>query len=149
MSAFNVTIGQYVKGDSYLHKLDPRFKILATIIFMIAIFLIPSSLINVYYLLGFVGLFVVLLLLAKINLLAILKGLQPVLFIGLFTFVLQIIYNPTGTLIKNLEFNISFVMFSLFESNVIISSLSCVFSLEILSNDIFIRFNWDVISFIL
>ena len=109
MSAFNVTIGQYVKGDSYLHKLDPRFKILATIIFMIAIFLIPSSLINVYYLLGFVGLFVVLLLLAKINLLAILKGLQPVLFIGLFTFVLQIIYNPTGTLIKNLEFNISFV----------------------------------------
>lgn len=109
MSSFNVTIGQYVKGESYLHKLDPRFKILATIILMIAIFLIPSSLINVYYLIGFVGLFVILLLLARINLLAIIKGLQPILFIGLFTFVLQIIYNPTGTLVADVNFNFSLI----------------------------------------
>lgn len=109
MNSFNVTIGQYVKGDSYLHKLDPRFKILATIVLMVSIFLIPSSLINVYYLLGFVGLFVALLLLARINLLAVLKGLQPVLVIGVFTFVLQVIYNPTGTLVADVEFNFSLI----------------------------------------
>ena len=109
MSSFNVTIGQYVKGDSYLHKLDPRFKILATIILMAAIFLIPSSLINVYYLLGFIGLFVILLLLARINMLAIIKGLQPILFIGIFTFFLQIIYNPTGELVTSAHFNLSFI----------------------------------------
>lgn len=109
MSSFNVTIGQYIKGDSYLHKLDPRFKISATIILMIAIFLIPSSLVNVYYLLGFVGLFIAILLLAKINVLAVIKGLQPILFIGLFTFLLQIIYNPTGQHLTNLEFNISLI----------------------------------------
>lgn len=109
MSSFNVTIGQYVKGDSFLHKLDPRFKILATIILMVAIFLIPSSLINVYYLLGFTGMFIILLLLARINLLAIIKGLQPILFIGLFTFFLQIIYNPTGELIVSAKFNLSLI----------------------------------------
>jgi energy-coupling factor transport system permease protein len=109
MNSFNVTISQYVKGESYLHKLDPRFKILATIILMISIFLIPSSLVNVYYLLGFIGLFVALLLLAKINVLAVLKGLQPVLVIGLFTFVLQVIYNPTGSLVANIEFQFSLI----------------------------------------
>ena len=53
MNNLNVTIGQYVKGDSFLHKLDPRFKIVSTILLMVAIFLIPSSLTNTYYLLGF------------------------------------------------------------------------------------------------
>ena len=72
MNNFNIAIGQYVKGDSYLHKLDPRIKIMSTIILMVAIFLIPASLMNVYYLLGFIGLFIVLLLIARINLLAIL-----------------------------------------------------------------------------
>lgn len=110
MNNFNMTIGQYVKGDSYLHKLDPRFKIIATIILMVAIFLIPAnSLINVYYLCGFLGLFIIILLTAKINLLAIIKGLQPVLFIGLFTFILQLVYNPTGELIFNLDFNFSWL----------------------------------------
>ena len=65
MNNFNVTIGQYVKGDSFLHKLDPRLKIVSTIILMVAIFLIPSSLINIYYLLGFLGFFFLLLLQKK------------------------------------------------------------------------------------
>ena len=49
MNNFNVAIGQYVKGDSFLHKLDPRFKIVSTILLMVAIFLIPSSLTNTYH----------------------------------------------------------------------------------------------------
>ena len=109
MNSFNIAIGQYVKGESYLHKLDPRIKILSTIILMVAIFLIPSSLMNVYYLLGFIGLFMLLLLLARINLLAIIKGLQPILFVGLFTFILQIIYNPTGELMAEPVFHFSWI----------------------------------------
>ena len=109
MNNFNITIGQYVKGNSFLHKLDPRFKIVSTIILMVAIFLIPSSLTNIYYLLGFLGLFMILLLVSKINLLAVLNGLRPIIFIGLFTFVLQLVYNQTGSELYPLTFNFSWI----------------------------------------
>ncbi len=110
MSSINITIGQYVKGNSFLYRLDPRFKIIATIILMVAIFLVPAnSLTNLYILLGFLGVLVLIMLVGKANLLAVLKGLQPIVFIGLFTFVLQIIYNPTGQLIYNLNFEFSWL----------------------------------------
>lgn len=35
----NITIGQYFPGDSLLHRMDPRTKILATLIYIVAIFL--------------------------------------------------------------------------------------------------------------
>ena len=35
----DITLGQYYPGDSYLHRMDPRAKILCTMIFIIAIFL--------------------------------------------------------------------------------------------------------------
>ena len=34
----DITLGQYFPGSSFIHKLDPRTKILATIIYIIAIF---------------------------------------------------------------------------------------------------------------
>ena len=109
MNNFNITIGQYVKGDSLLHKLDPRFKIVSTIILMVAIFLIPSSLVNIYYLLGFLGFFFLLLLISKINIMAVLNGLRPIIFIGIFTFVLQLIYNPTGKELLSLNLSFSWI----------------------------------------
>ena len=110
MNNLNITIGQYVKGNSFLHKLDPRFKIVATIVLMVSIFLIPANnLANIYYLLGFLGLFLFVLLISRISLLAVLKGIQPILFIGMFTFVLQIIYNQTGTQIASFTFGFSWL----------------------------------------
>ncbi|SFA93516.1 energy-coupling factor transport system permease protein [Acetitomaculum ruminis DSM 5522] len=38
----DITIGQYYQGDSILHKLDPRVKIIGTIIFFIDIFIINN-----------------------------------------------------------------------------------------------------------
>ena len=34
----NITIGQYFPGNSFLHRMDPRAKIIATTIFVVAIF---------------------------------------------------------------------------------------------------------------
>ena len=110
MNNLNITIGQYVKGDSFLYRLDPRFKIIATIVLMIAIFLVPaSSMVNLYILLGFLGVLVLIMLCGRVNLLAVIKGLQPIIFIGLFTFLLQLIYNPTGSLIHTLSFEFSWL----------------------------------------
>ena len=109
MNNLNISIGQYVKGNSFLHKLDPRFKIISTFILMVAIFLVPSNLNNIYYLLGFLGLFVAILLVCRINLLAVVNGIKPILFIGVFTFILQILYNQNGTLVMPVSFNISWL----------------------------------------
>ena len=35
----DMTLGQYYPGDSFLHRMDPRAKILCTMIFIVAIFL--------------------------------------------------------------------------------------------------------------
>lgn len=40
----DITLGQYYPGNSFLHKLDPRTKILATFFFMVAVFLAQSAL---------------------------------------------------------------------------------------------------------
>ena len=36
------TFGQYVPGNSWIYKLDPRVKILLTIALIVIIFLIPN-----------------------------------------------------------------------------------------------------------
>ena len=101
MNNLNITIGQYVKGDSFLYRLDPRFKIIATIVLMIAIFLVPaSSMVNLYILLGFLGVLVLIMLCGRVNLLAVIKGLQPIIFIGLFTFLLFLAFLVGGVVRK-------------------------------------------------
>ena len=44
----DITIGQYYPGDSVLHKLDPRTKILAILVYMVSLFIVN----NFYGLLG-------------------------------------------------------------------------------------------------
>ena len=55
----NITIGQYFPGNSFLHRMDPRAKIIATTIFVVAIFLANSPLaygigLSSYLLWGFI-----------------------------------------------------------------------------------------------
>lgn len=104
----NISLGQYVKGNSYLYKLDPRFKIIATIILMVSLFLIPANNINnLYVLLGFLAVLVVILLSGRINLLAVIKGLEPIIFVGAFTFILQVLYGKTGELLYEIPMSFS------------------------------------------
>ena len=34
----DITIGQYIPGESFVHKLDPRIKILISLLFIMLIF---------------------------------------------------------------------------------------------------------------
>ena len=38
----DITLGQYYSADSILHRLDPRTKIMATLIFIIELFLVKN-----------------------------------------------------------------------------------------------------------
>jgi len=76
----DITIGQYVQGDSPLHKADPRTKILLTFIMMIFIFMI-----NNYW--GYLLLTIftsITIISSNIPVKFVIKGLKPILFIVVF-----------------------------------------------------------------
>ena len=128
MNEFSITIGRYVKGNSFLHRIDPRTKIIGTIILMVAIFLIPAKSINsLYVLLGIFGVLLLVILCSRIGFISFIKGLQPILLISLFTFFLQIIYNKDGDVIKNLAINFSALTIIIMVLLIIIYALTAKF----------------------
>ncbi len=91
----NIMIGQYVPGNSWLYKLDPRTKVLLAIFLIVVIFLIPS----LYGMLIALGVFLLIFLSARISIVRVVRGLKPILFLLVFTFLLQLIYNRSGELL--------------------------------------------------
>ena len=95
-----MVFGQYVNTNSIVHRADPRIKIIITILFMVSIFLVP---INNFYLLG--GLFLltlIVILFTKVSIFKYLRSLKQILFLLVFTFVFQILFRQTGTLLYTL-----------------------------------------------
>ena len=56
----NITIGQYFPGNSFVHRLDPRTKLLLTVALIVAVFLCDGFL-------GFVAVFAYVLLAARMS----------------------------------------------------------------------------------
>ena len=91
----DITLGQYVPGDSVLHRLDPRTKIVLMIAYVVAVFLVTR--IEVFTL---VILFTVAVtLLAKLNLSYLLKALKPMRFLLPIMFLMNLFLIKTGDLI--------------------------------------------------
>lgn len=90
----NITIGQYIPGDSFLHRLDPRIKLLALVIMLVAIFMIPISVETVPLLLmGGITVFVIFLtMISGVSIKKVLNGLRPIVFLLTFTFFIQVFY---------------------------------------------------------
>jgi len=93
----DITIGQYIPGDSLIHRLDPRTKILSVIIYMTALFIINNAL--GYYFILLVSLGIILL--SRIPISYYLKGLKPLLIIIFLTVGLHIFMTP-GTVVAEL-----------------------------------------------
>lgn len=91
----DITLGQYFPGDSAIHKIDPRFKILISILFIAAAFAANSALSFALLVLCVICA----VLISRISLLTILKGLKPILFIMLFTTVFQLFFTKSGKLL--------------------------------------------------
>ncbi|RNB79024.1 energy-coupling factor transporter transmembrane protein EcfT [Brevibacillus fluminis] len=88
----NVAIGQYVPGNSTVHRLDPRSKLIFIVLFAIAVFLANSF---VAY--GLLVLFIIgAIWLSRISLTYIIKGLQPVWFLMLFTVIIHLLLTKGG-----------------------------------------------------
>lgn len=91
----NVIIGQYVPGNSFIHKMDPRAKLVTIFLFVVIVFL-ANNLVT-YSILGLFTLGCVLL--SKVPLSFIYKGLKPILWIVLFTLVLHLLMTKEGEIV--------------------------------------------------
>ncbi len=88
----NLTLGQYYPVDSWVHRLDPRTKILLTIAMIVAVFLV-KTMVGYALILGFVCLVSRL---SRIPFKMLLKGVKPLRVILILTFLLNLFFN-TGT----------------------------------------------------
>ena len=84
--------GRYIPGDSFVHRLDPRSKLLFVFAFIIIVFLANNTI--TYGLLLAFTLGVILL--SRIKLYFLINGLKPVIFLMVFTFLIHILFTREG-----------------------------------------------------
>ena len=86
----DVTLGQYFPGDTVVHRLDPRTKLILVVIYIVALFCAKS-----YVSYAVVAAFLILCMcLSRIRLGVIVKGLKPLLFVIVLTGLLNMFYTP-------------------------------------------------------
>lgn len=89
------SFGQYYPADSIIHKMDPRCKLVLTIIYMVAIFLVKSYL-------GYVTTILLLLstiFISKVPLKVVIKSIRAVLFLLIFTLIINLLFYKQGTVL--------------------------------------------------
>ena len=96
----DIAFGQYCEGNSLIHRLDPRFKIIIAILYIVVIFLAKS--VSAFLLItaasvGFV-------LLTGISPKLIIRSMRPLLFIIIFTAVINIFWMTGDTLLVSFGF---------------------------------------------
>lgn len=96
----NITLGQYFPGNSVIHKLDPRVKIIIALALIVIIFILKSVI-------GYgvlTALLITVILVSRVSFRVILKGIRPLWFIILFTVVLNAFFYNGKTIIFQWEF---------------------------------------------
>ncbi len=86
---FDVSLGQYYEANSFVHKLDPRTKLLFVIIFLVATFVAK----NIYAFVLLVALITFFVIVSRVPFRVIFKGLKPLVVIILFTAILNIFFT--------------------------------------------------------
>ncbi len=95
----DITLGQYFPGDSVLHRLDPRIKIVLTIVLIALLFCVQNFV-------GFAVIFVficILTALSHISPRVILKSIKPLLFVIILTAVFNIFYGGGDPVFKSVS----------------------------------------------
>ena len=96
----DITLGQFFPGNSFLHRLDPRTKLIMTIVYIVALF-VAKDLFTVF------ALMILALLLApigKIPIITILKSLKPLWFIIILTAFFNIFWHKGEVLLFEFKF---------------------------------------------
>lgn len=96
----DIAFGQYCEGNSFLHRLDPRWKIIFAIFYIVIIFLAKNIFSFALLLVSMLALAA----LSKIRPRILLRGLRPILFIIAFTAIINIFWLKGDTLLVDWRF---------------------------------------------
>ena len=99
----DITLGQFFPGNSVIHRLDPRMKIILVMLYVIMLFVVNSA---IGYLLLTVFTFIVIAL-TKIPVKLYFRGLKPLVFIVVFTAILNLFYSAGEPLVQFWIFKIT------------------------------------------
>ena len=105
----NIALGKYIPGSSFIHKLDPRNKILIMILLMVAIFWDVGMLRFPLYIVLSIFIYV-LLRISGISIKTIFKSLKPMMFMMIFLFIINMFVYQEGYVL----FTIPFLNFTLY-----------------------------------
>ena len=92
----DITLGQYYQTDSVIHKLDPRVKLVATICFIVSLFVVKNWV-------GYVAaafFLAVMIKLSNVPFKYMIKGMRAIVFILLITVVFNLFLTPGETLVS-------------------------------------------------
>ena len=91
----DVSFGQYYPSSSFVHKCDPRAKILLLIVYIVAVFLCKN-----FYSLGIcAAVFLLIAFSSKVPLKSLLQSVKAVLFLLLFTAILNLFFHAGETVL--------------------------------------------------
>lgn len=91
----DITIGQYYPANSVLHRLDPRVKIMCTLLYLISLFLFE----NVYGYIVATLFLVSVIAISKVPFRFIVKGLKPIIMLLMITVLFNLLLTKTGTVL--------------------------------------------------
>lgn len=96
----DITLGQYIPGDSFIHKLDPRIKIIISLIYIIDLFIINNF--KGYVLI--IAFTAIAILISKVPFKFIYRGLKPIFIMIVITALLNIFMTSGGDVIFQWKF---------------------------------------------
>lgn len=99
----DITIGQYYQEESAIHRLDPRTKIIATLVYIVCLFVLKTF----WGLAGAALVLAAVIGVSKVPLSFILRGLKPIFFIIMLTFILNMFMYSGEVLVKFWIFTIT------------------------------------------
>ena len=127
MALKDITLGQYFPGNSPIHRLDPRAKLVALILYIVALFMAE-------WFVTYAVMLAVLILVTALSTVkpkALLRGMKPVLILLIFTGVLNMFYTPGRELVSFWIFTITYegILHAFFMVIRIVMLISCTFLL--------------------
>lgn len=99
----DITLGQYYPGNSWVHKLDPRIKIIATLLYIAALFVVHDF---IGFAISFLALAAIIAV-SGVPLKFIFKGLRPVFLIIAFTLIVNMFMVQGEVLVQIWVFHIT------------------------------------------
>ena len=88
----DISIGRFVQGNSVLHRLDPRMKVLLFIIYMVTLFLADEPV----TMLAAIAVVLFITLLSRISTIEVLRSIRPIVFIMIFIFIINVLTIRSG-----------------------------------------------------